>query len=429
MQVQKAKRGYKLVQDFFKRQIEIPENWEYPKFSGVVKVNPITKSSSKRCPYIPMDAVDTQKPPVNYFEERPLDENSSLPKFQENDVLFARITPSTENGKTALIENFQGVGIASSELTVLRPTEKVIPRYLYYYVKNERIRNFAVSQMMGTTNRQRVPDYVFKKDLNFELPPIQEQQKIASILSNVDSLINQTQKEIEQTQRLKKGLMQRLLTKGIGHKKFKKVIYRFGRVEEIPDRWEIKTLKEISENLVGGGTPSTTKSEYWNGDIHWTKSATLNSRYLTNGEQFITRLGLKNSSASIVPKDNLLIASRVSMGNITINKIDVAINQDITGIVVNKKITSEEYLYWMLLDDINRITSLSQGTTIQGFTRRELSKLKLPIPPLKEQQKIASILSNVDSQIQKQQEYKSHLEFLKKGLMQKLLTGKIRVKV
>jgi len=132
MQIQKSKQGYKIVKDFFKRQIEIPQNWEYPKFSNVAKINPLTKTNSKSCQYVPMDAVDTQKPEINYFEERNLEDNPSLPKFQENDVLFARITPSTENGKTALVENFQNVGIASSELTVLRLTAKVIPRYLYY---------------------------------------------------------------------------------------------------------------------------------------------------------------------------------------------------------------------------------------------------------------------------------------------------------
>jgi type I restriction enzyme, S subunit len=196
----KSKRGYKIVHDFFKRAFEIPGNWEYPKFSTIVEVNPRTKIHSKVL-YIPMEAVNIEKGSVDCFEERNADENTSLPKFQENDVLFARITPSTENGKVCLIENFSGQGIASSELTVLRATDKVIPRYLFYYVQTHRIKQFAISQMMGTTGRQRVPDFVFKKDLNFELPPLYEQQKIAAILSKVDELIQKTDQVIEQTQR------------------------------------------------------------------------------------------------------------------------------------------------------------------------------------------------------------------------------------
>jgi len=203
---------FKKVKDFFKREFEIPEEWDYPKFSTVVKINPNTKVTSLKIKYVPMDAIDTENSQIKYFEDRDFESNSNLPKFQENDVLFARITPSTENGKTALVENFKGVGIASSELTVLRPGPKVIPRYLFYFVKSYRIRQFAISQMMGTTNRQRVPDYVFKKDLNFELPLLDEQEKITRIIFEIDFKTQKQQEYKSKLEALKKGLMQKLLT-------------------------------------------------------------------------------------------------------------------------------------------------------------------------------------------------------------------------
>ena len=87
----------------------------------------MTKIDGKNIPYIPMDSVDVERSHFRYFEERKLSDNPSLPKFQENDVLFARITPSTENGKTCIIENFNHKGIASSELTILRSSNKVLP--------------------------------------------------------------------------------------------------------------------------------------------------------------------------------------------------------------------------------------------------------------------------------------------------------------
>ena len=203
---------FKKVQWHFEREIKIPEEWVLQKFDEVVKTNPPTKIKQNIVPYIPMDAVDTEKPSFNYFEERRLSKNSSLPKFQNNDVLFARITPSTENGKTSIVENFRLNGVASSELTVLRASKMVLPRYLYYYVKSYRIRQFAISQMMGTTGRQRVPNSVFKKVLNFELPPLSEQQKIASILSSADAYIQKNQEYKKKMELLKKGLMQKLLT-------------------------------------------------------------------------------------------------------------------------------------------------------------------------------------------------------------------------
>ena len=179
---------FRKVKWLFGKEIEIPRKWKFLKFSVVVQTNPPTKIQNSIVPYIPMDAVDTTKSHFNYFIERKLADFSSLPKFQENDVLFASITPSTENGKTCIVENFSKKGLGSSELTVLRATVEVFPKYLYYYLKSHRIRQYAISQMMGTTGRQRVPDSVFKKDLFFELPSIVEQTKIASILSGVDAV-------------------------------------------------------------------------------------------------------------------------------------------------------------------------------------------------------------------------------------------------
>ena len=121
-----------MVYDFFGNGFSIPQEWEYPKFNEVVKTNPSTKIKSKTVPYIPMDSVDVEKPSFNYAEERLLSENTSLAKFQDNDVLFARITPSTENGKTSFVENFKKKGInifTSSEVKEAKITNNGVDVY------------------------------------------------------------------------------------------------------------------------------------------------------------------------------------------------------------------------------------------------------------------------------------------------------------
>ena len=203
---------------------------------------------------------------------------------------------------------------------------------------------------------------------------------------------------------------------------YKKVKWLFGKEIKIPETWKSVKIEWIADKLLSGGTPSTSISEYWNGNVAWTKGATLTVHYLIQGERFISKAGLKNSSSSIIPKNNLLVVSRVSIGNLSINKINVAINQDITAIILNTSLCFTEFLYWSLLSSIDILVSFSQGTTIQGFTRKDLSNHIILLPSLREQQKIASILSGVDALIESTQRIIERAERLKKGLMQDLLT-------
>ena len=410
----------------FGKVIEIPEEWEYPKFISVVKVNPITPINAKTVCYVPMDAVNTDIGEINYFESRAILDHPSLSKFLEYDVLFARITPSTENGKTAFVENFQGIGIASSELTVLRACKKITPKYLYYYMKSYRIRSFAISQMLGTTNRQRVPDYVFKKDLNFELPPLPEQQKIASILCSVDALIESTGNIIEKTERLKKGLMHELLTRGIGHDKFKKVKWMFRKEIKIPKEWEITKFKIHCTMYV----PMRNKPKKFDGDIPWLRIEDLDGKFAsdTRSGQYVTYSTVKEMNLKIYPIGTVICSCSATIGVCAITTRELITNQTFIGIFPDSRINNE-FLYYYLNTQKNNLIKLGSGSTILYISRKKFEEFIIILPNINEQQKIASILSGVDAYIQKNQEYKKKLETLKKGLMQKLLTGKIRVKV
>jgi len=263
------------------------------------------------------------------------------------------------------------------------------------------------------------------KKITFIVPKnINEQHKIASILSKVDEHISHTEAIIEKTEELKKGLMQQLLTKGIGHTKFKKT-----EIGEIPEEWDVVKLRDISLNLLGGGTPSTANNEYWDGSIPWMTSAHINGRYVRHGQKYITQKGLEQSSTKLVPKDNVLFVTRVGVGKIAINLIDIAISQDITGIIIDKEKANVGFIYWKLLDVARKIVSLSQGSTIKGILKNDLANQNIALPPLSEQTRIANMLMNIETNIEQNQTYLSHLQELKKGLMQDLLTGKVRVTV
>jgi type I restriction enzyme S subunit len=197
--------------------------------------------------------------------------------------------------------------------------------------------------------------------------------------------------------------------------------YQLTEIGEIPGDWEVKRLDEIASEFVSGGTPSTSNPEYWDGNIPWMRSAWISKRFVHAGEKYISEKGLKNSATNVVPSGNLLVATRVCIGNVALNKIDIAISQDLTGVVIKKQKADPEYIYWVLKNSENRIRQLVQGSTIGGLLRNDLKRLAIPLPSLPEQRKIVSILSTLDESSQKTDEIITKTQQLKKGLMQQLL--------
>ena len=203
------------------------------------------------------------------------------------------------------------------------------------------------------------------------------------------------------------------------------------RFPEFKEDWEEVKLEDIVIKMKSGGTPKSTNKEYYNnGTIPFVKvnDMTKNGKYLKETEIKITEKGLKNSSVWLVPKNNILYSMYASIGFVSINKIEVATNQAIMCIIPNNEIINTEFLYYML-DDYRKhtIRFIEQGT--QGNLNAKIIKnFKFKIPPLQEQQKIAEILTLQDKEIQLNKNKLKLLKEQKKGLMQNLLTGKIRVK-
>jgi type I restriction enzyme S subunit len=262
------------------------------------------------------------------------------------------------------------------------------------------------------------------KAIELALPLLSEQKKIAEILTTLDEAIEETDRIIEKTKEAKKGLMQKLLTRGIGHKKFKKT-----EIEEIPIEWEVIRLKDITQEFYNGGTPDTKIKEYWDGDIPWITGADFEDQKIRQFRRYITDKGVRNSATNVVPKDNLLVVTRTGVGKLAIAPFDIAISQDITGVILDSEKALPGYIYWYLNFKSSRLRSIIQGTSINGLLREDLESFAVPLPHIDEQKHIAIILFSIDEEIEKESNHKEHLESLKKGLMQVLLTGKIRVSV
>ncbi|MEX0780182.1 MAG: restriction endonuclease subunit S [Balneolales bacterium] len=200
------------------------------------------------------------------------------------------------------------------------------------------------------------------------------------------------------------------------------------RFPEFEDEWIKKKLGKLGD-FCGGGTPSSLIDEYWIGPIPWISSSDIKEDTVQEVEisRFISAKAIKNSATKLIPKNSILIVSRVGIGKFAVAKQDLCTSQDFTNLIPYKD--NSLFLAYYFKAKSNRFKSLSQGTSIKGFTGRDIRGLKFIIPLNNtEQQKIATFLTAVDKRIQLLQQKKEKLERYKKGMMQKLFSQEIRFK-
>ena len=175
--------------------------------------------------------------------------------------------------------------------------------------------------------------------------------------------------------------------------------------------WKHIKLGNISE-VIGGGTPSTKNYDFWNGNIPWLTPKDLsgyNNRYISRGERNITKLGLQNSSARMLPKGAVLLTSRAPIGYIAIAENDVCTNQGFKSIVL-KDGYCPEFFYYLLKNNIDYIVGMGSGSTFAEISGTQVKNLEFTVPPLDVQKKIAGVLGVLDDKIELNNKINNNLE-------------------
>ena len=197
---------------------------------------------------------------------------------------------------------------------------------------------------------------------------------------------------------------------------------------EIPGDWEVAGLGEICNKFLNGGTPSTQIEDYWKGNIPWVTGADIIEQRIPEVRRYISDKAVKESSTNVIPKGNLLLVTRTGVGKLTVTPFDVAISQDLTGLLLKEKVIDTQFAFYFFDGNERLLKQLNQGTSISGITRSVLEAFKIPLPPLPEQKAIAQVLSTADATIHTAEKLIALKELRKKWLMQQLLTGKKRLK-
>ena len=183
---------------------------------------------------------------------------------------------------------------------------------------------------------------------------------------------------------------------------------------ENKNEWRKVKLGEIGE-IISGGTPKTSIKEYWNGNISWLTPkdfSNKNCKYWTRGERNITKEGLENSSAKLLPKGTVLFTSRAPIGYIGISKADLCTNQGFKNIIVNEE-NSNEFIYYLLKFITPQIINIAGGSTFKEISATALRDFEVYIPKSKKyQEKIAKILSDIDNKIELNNKINDNLKII-----------------
>jgi len=248
-------------------------------------------------------------------------------------------------------------------------------------------------------------------DLDVNLPPLEEQKKIAATLSVWDSAIEKMEKLIEAKEISFNSLL-------------KELIYAPAEKE----CWNIVKLGDVSE-MSSGGTPKSSIEKYYNGDVLWVSIADMTEQgmYIKDTAKKLTKLGIENSAAKIYPKGTVLYAMYASIGEVFIAEKEMASSQAILGIQVSDKLVNK-YLYYFLVGQKERIKLQGQAGTQSNLNAGMVKNLDIPVPSIKEQNKIIAVLDNGMDELSLLKQQLENYKKQKQGLMQKLLTGQWRVK-
>lgn len=331
-------------------------------------------------------------------------------------------------GNSFLIESNDPFYFKDGNLIWLRKIKNCQPKYLIKQLNYNK--NRVLECAIGSS--QKALTMVSLSPLLIPVPSkIEEQTAIANALSDVDALIGELEKLIAKKQAIKTATMQQLLT---GRTRLPQFALREdgtpkgikpSELGEIPEDWEVGAIGD-SCRTYSGGTPSTSNKNFYGGGIKWITSSDLNQGVIHDVAGRITDAGLNGSSAKLVEAHTLLIALYgATAGVCAITRISAAINQAVLAIVPAEH-NSEYLFYWFTRHKEVIIETYTQGgqPNLSGDIVRTI---KLAFPPVNEQTAIATILSDMDEEIQALEQRLSKTRQIKQGMMQELLTGKTRL--
>jgi type I restriction enzyme S subunit len=416
---------------------KIPSDWSISKLGGLVKVETGKRAkggglAEGNVASIGGEHIDNEGRIIwREMKFIPDDFYDSLKegKVKLGDILLVKDGATT--GKVAFVRELKYEKVAVNEhvFVIRSKTEHLANDFLFYFLLSKYGQNQIKKRFHGIIGG------IIRDDLEtifLPIPPPEEQRVIAGVLGVVDSVIAKTDEIIAKTERLKKGLMQTLLTRGIGHKEFEET-----QIGKIPKTWEIAKLSELCEHITKGTTPTTYGFKFIDSGVNFIKVESIDEHgfFIPENIPHISEEANKAFSRSILKENDILFSIAGALGRVAIITKEILpanTNQALAIIRLKNqdKVLGEYLKYFLMGPQIqNFVKTIAIQSQQANINLEHVRNFFVALPSLGEQKRIFEILNTVDNKLILERKEKERLKRIKQALMDLLLTGKIRVKV
>lgn len=401
---------------------QVPSHWKIYRFKDFLTLKNVVSSNENKI------GLENIEGGTGRFIETNTDFDGNGIEFDVGDIVYGKLRPYLQKVWVATFK-----GNAVGDFYVFRTKAICDRQYVFYVMLSEGFTAICNGATFGAKMPRVSSDFI--RCLHFYLPPFVEQQAIAAYLdkrcSEIDKSIATQQKRITLLQELEQSIITQTVTKGI----HPDVPLKDSGVEwigKVPEHWEVMKTSLLYTNIGSGTTPSTSKQEYYEDDgFCWLQTGDLNDGYITDTSKKISKVAVKDYKLRFYPVGSIVIAMYgATIGKIGLLKISTSTNQACCVLPYSNKM-NEMYAFYVCQIAKKQMLLEAVGGGQPNISQDIIKKLKLPVPPLCEQQAIAVYLdkrcSEIDKAIATQQKRIALLQELRQSVIKEAITGKIKV--
>lgn len=391
---------------------------------NIVQINP--SSIGKAFPFDEIDYIDISSVGTGTLSgtnSMKLEDAPSRAKrlVAHGDTILATVRPNLRS--FLYIKNPTPNTVASTGFAVLRATDKIDQRYLYYSVTSQSFTDYLSANVKGAAYPAVDTEAIARGTIN--LPALAIQQKIASILSAYDDLIENNLKRIKILEEMAQMIYREWFV-NFRFPEHEKVNLVQSELGVIPEGWEVKKFTDIAD-VLSGGTPKTDVPEYWNGSIpFFTPRDAPNNFYVLSTDKNITELGLAKCNSKLYPKNTIFITARGTVGKVVMPSLDMAMNQSCYALV-GKSGLPQLFLFMLTLQCIDILKRRTGGATFDTIIIDTFEKLKVLVPLTNIVKTFVETIMPLFDEINYLLMKNSNLQKTRDLLLPKLISGEVLV--